>query len=102
MKRHTRSILQELQEYSQTTANAKELIIEDRAKHAIAEATDIIQEINSNFDDDVAQDLEKRFIDVFDNHPLTYGWSDGVKKMMSIKLFDEVMKDVSNCKCRKK
>ena len=46
-------------------------------------------------------DLEKRFIDVFDNHPLTYGWSDGVKKMMSIKLFDEVMKDVSNCKCRK-
>lgn len=62
MKHHTRSILQELQEYSQTTANAKELIIEDRAKHAIAEATDIIQEINSNFDDDVAQDLEKRFI----------------------------------------
>lgn len=47
-------------------------------------------------------DLEKRFIDVFDNHPLTYGWSDGVKKMMSIKLFDEVKKDVSNCKCRKK
>ena len=62
MKHYTRSILQELQEYSQTTANAKELIIEDRAKHAIAEATDIIQEINSNFDDDVAQDLEKRFI----------------------------------------
>ena len=49
MKRHTRSILQELQEYSQTTANAKELVIEDRTKHAIAEATDIIQEINSNF-----------------------------------------------------
>ena len=47
-------------------------------------------------------DLEKRFIDVFDNHPLTYGWSDGVKKMMSIKLLDEVKKDVSNCKCRKK
>ena len=47
-------------------------------------------------------DLEKRFIDVFDNHPLTYGWSDGVKKMMSIKLYDEVMKDVSNCKCKKK
>jgi hypothetical protein len=62
MKRHTRSILQELQEYSQTTANAKELVIEDRAKHAIAEATDIIQEINSNFSEEIAQDLEKRFI----------------------------------------
>jgi|TARA_Y100000310_G_scaffold201244_1_gene201318 hypothetical protein len=47
-------------------------------------------------------DLKERFIDVFENHPLTYGWSDGVKKMMSIKLYDEVMKDVSNCKCKKK
>ena len=46
-------------------------------------------------------DLKERFIDVFENHPLTYGWSDGVKKMMSIKLYDEVMKDVSNCKCKK-
>ena len=60
MKRNTRSILQELQEYSQTTP--KELIIENRARHAIAEATDIINEINSNFDEGVAQDLEKRFI----------------------------------------
>ena len=47
-------------------------------------------------------DLKERFIDIFENHPLTYGWSDGVKKMMSIKLCDEVMKDVSNCKCKKK
>ena len=47
-------------------------------------------------------DLKERFIDIFENHPLTYGWSDGVKKMMSIKLYDEVMKDVSNCKCKKK
>ena len=61
MKRHTRSILEELQ-HTSTLAPAKELIIEYRAKHAIAEATDIIQEINSNFDEDVAQDLEKRFI----------------------------------------
>ena len=61
MKRNTRSILQELQNMG-TIAQAKELIIEDRAKHAIAEATDIINEINSNFDEGVAQDLEKRFI----------------------------------------
>tara|TARA_R100000687_G_C6355448_1_gene120846 strand:- start:301 stop:483 length:183 start_codon:yes stop_codon:yes gene_type:complete len=40
-------------------------------------------------------DLKERFIDVFENHPLTYAWSDGVKKMMSIKLYDEVMKDAS-------
>jgi hypothetical protein len=40
-------------------------------------------------------DLRERFIDVFENHPLTYAWSDGVKKMISIKLYDEVMKDAS-------
>ena len=40
-------------------------------------------------------DLKERFIDVFENHPLTYAWSDGVKRMMSIKLYDEVMKDAS-------
>ena len=36
---------------------------------------------------------KERFIDVFENHPLTYSWSDGVKKMIALKLFDEVMKD---------
>ncbi|MAH07766.1 hypothetical protein CMI38_05970 [Candidatus Pacearchaeota archaeon] len=61
MKRNTRSILQELQSMG-LGVPSKELIIEDRAKHAIAEATDIINEINSNFDDEIAQDLEKRFI----------------------------------------
>ena len=40
-------------------------------------------------------DLKERFYDVFENHPLTYSWSDGVKKMISMKLFDEVMKDAS-------
>ena len=40
-------------------------------------------------------DLKERFIDVFENHPLPYAWSDGVKKMISIKLYDEVMKDAS-------
>ena len=38
-------------------------------------------------------DLKERFQNVFDNHPLTYHWSEGVKKMISLKLYDEVMKD---------
>tara|TARA_R110002020_G_scaffold141947_1_gene313798 strand:+ start:381 stop:557 length:177 start_codon:yes stop_codon:yes gene_type:complete len=38
-------------------------------------------------------DLKSRFHNVLDNHPLTYHWSDGVKKMISLKLYDEVMKD---------
>ena len=61
MKTGTRSILSELQSFS-AHRPTKELIIEDRARHAIAEATDIIESINANFDESIAQDLEKRFI----------------------------------------
>tara|TARA_B100000949_G_scaffold152099_1_gene133638 strand:- start:721 stop:903 length:183 start_codon:yes stop_codon:yes gene_type:complete len=38
-------------------------------------------------------DLQKRFVDVLDNHPLTYHWSEGVKEMISLKFYDEVMRD---------
>ena len=38
-------------------------------------------------------DLKGRFHDVLDNHPLTYLWSDGVKSMIALKFYDEVMKD---------
>jgi len=38
-------------------------------------------------------DLKKRFYDVLENHPLTYHWSHGVKKMISMKFYDEVMRD---------
>ena len=39
--------------------------------------------------------LKKRFYDVLENHPLTYHWSDGVKDMISMKFYDEVMKDAT-------
>jgi len=38
-------------------------------------------------------DLKKRFHDVLENHPLTHHWSDGVKDMIALKFYDEVMKD---------
>ena len=40
-------------------------------------------------------DLKRRFYDVLENHPLTYHWSDGVKDMISMKFYDEVMKDAT-------
>ena len=40
-------------------------------------------------------DLKKRFYDVLENHPLTYHWSDGAKNMISMKFYDEVMKDTT-------
>tara|TARA_R100001530_G_scaffold79453_2_gene55404 strand:- start:6 stop:194 length:189 start_codon:yes stop_codon:yes gene_type:complete len=38
-------------------------------------------------------DLKERFHNVLDNHPLTQKWSDGVKDMIALKFYDEVMKD---------
>jgi len=38
-------------------------------------------------------DLKRRFYDVLENHPLTYHWSEGVKSMISMKFYNEVMKD---------
>ena len=38
-------------------------------------------------------DLKERFHYVLDNHPLTYHWSDGVKDIIALKFYDEVMKD---------
>ena len=40
-------------------------------------------------------DLKRRFYDVLENHPLTYHWSEGVKNMISMKFYDEVMKDAT-------
>ena len=38
-------------------------------------------------------DLKERFHNVLDNHPLTQKWSDGVKDMIALMFYDEVMKD---------
>ena len=40
-------------------------------------------------------DLKRRFYDVLENHPLTYHWSEGVKSMISMKFYNEVMKDAT-------
>ena len=41
--------------------------------------------------------LRKRFFDVLENHPLTYHWSDGVKDMIALKFYNEVIKDCTKC-----
>ena len=47
-------------------------------------------------------DLKKRFKNVLDEHPFTNLYSDAAKQLIATQLYDEVMKDVSNCKCKKK
>ena len=60
MKKQTRSILQELNSFS----NKKdvELIVESRALHVINGAINILEMVRENFSEEVALDLERRLI----------------------------------------
>ena len=60
MKKQTRSILQELNSFS----NKKdvELIVESRALHVINGAINILDMVRENFSEEVALDLERRLI----------------------------------------
>ena len=60
MRKHTRSILQELNSFS----NKKdvELIVESRALHVINGAINILDMVRENLSEEVALDLERRLI----------------------------------------
>ena len=59
MKRKTRSLLEELNDFDVTKKT--ENIVESRANHVIESAINIVEMIRTNFDGEIAQDLEKRF-----------------------------------------
>ena len=60
MRKQTRSILQELNSFS----NKKdvELVVESRALHVINGAINILEMVRENFPEEVALDLERRLI----------------------------------------
>ena len=59
MQKHTRSILEELNNVSFT--KDKENVVESRASHIIESAIRLISFIKENFDPETAYKLEKRF-----------------------------------------
>ena len=60
MKKQTRSILQELNSFS--NKRDVELIVESRALHVINGAINILDMVRENFPEEVALDLERRLI----------------------------------------
>jgi hypothetical protein len=60
MKRTTRSLLEELNEFA--SKKHTESIIESRANHIIDSAVNLISLIKEQFDPETAYELEKRFI----------------------------------------
>jgi len=59
MKRKTRSLLEELNDFAVT--KHAENVVESRANHVIESAINIVEMIRSSFESETAQDLEKRF-----------------------------------------
>lgn len=60
MKKHTRSILQELSNIG--TKNHSELLIETTANNIIESSINLLNTINQNYDVETASELERRFI----------------------------------------
>lgn len=60
MKRHTRSLLEELNDIA--VKKDTEAIIESRATHVIDSAINLITSIKENFDPETAYELERRLL----------------------------------------
>ena len=60
MKRHTRSLLEELNDIA--VRKDAESVIESRAQHIIDSAINLLHLIRENFDPEQAYELERRFL----------------------------------------
>ena len=65
MKRQTRSILQELESIS--LERDTQHIVESRGAHIIASAVNFIEKMYESYDEEVAKDLERKFLNSIKN-----------------------------------
>jgi len=82
MKKSTRSILQELSEIG--LSRDTNLIIESRASNIIQSAINLIELIKENYDPEISDDLERRFINSIKSGDTTK-FKRGLKKLQESK-----------------
>ena len=82
MKKHTRSLLEELS--SMPLKRDKEEVVESRASHILESAIRLINYIRENFDQDTAFKLEKRFHSALKNMDADK-FSKGVARIKELK-----------------
>jgi hypothetical protein len=80
MKRKTRSLLEELNDFA--VNKRAENVVESRATHIIESAINIVEMIRTNFEGETAQDLEKRFYNSIKSGDPTK-FMRGIKKIKS-------------------
>ena len=62
MKKHTRSILQELNSLHVRDESNADLLVESTANNIINSSINLINMIHKNYDNDTAGELERRFL----------------------------------------
>jgi uncharacterized membrane protein len=82
MKKSTRSILQELSDLG--VSRNKDYIIESRGTNLIESAINLLTLIRENYEDDVASELERRFINAIKSNDSTK-FKRGIKKIIDNK-----------------
>jgi hypothetical protein len=91
VKRHTRSLLEELNEIS--VKKDAETVIESRAVHVINSAINLLTLIRENFDPEMAYELERRFLNSIKGADPTK-FTRGIRKLRDSKDIKSTLKIV--------
>lgn len=91
MKRHTRSLLEELNDIA--VRKDAESVIESRAQHVIDSAINLLHLIRENFDPEQAYELERRFLNSIKGaDPAKF--TRGIRKFRDAKTASSVLKSI--------
>lgn len=91
MKRHTRSLLEELNDIA--VRKDAESVIESRAQHVIDSAINLLHLIRENFDPEQAYELERRFLNSIKGaDPAKF--TRGIRKFRDAKYSSSVLKSI--------
>lgn len=92
MKRHTRSLLEELNDIA--IKHDTESVIESRAVHVINSAINLLSLIKENFDPALAYDLERRFLNsIKGSDPAKF--TRGIRKLKDAKEVKSTLKIIN-------
>lgn len=62
MKKHTRSLLEELSSIGKRTSTFDDHLIEANASNLITSCINVLEKINEHYDPDTASDLQRKFM----------------------------------------
>ena len=93
MKRHTRSLLEELNDIA--VKKDTEAVIESRAVHVINSAINLLTLIRENFDPEIAYELERRFLNsIKGSDPAKF--TRGIRRLRESRSDNSILKNIED------